>query len=89
MSVSLSHADIPDTCIHYVGGFLDALIQRPKEVRALGSNLYKWVSCPPLSAFTSWGGQQGVCRLHYFLSQGRIPGGTVVISLFPLFPQAL
>ncbi|XP_006863097.1 PREDICTED: nucleolar protein 6 isoform X2 [Chrysochloris asiatica] len=25
------HADIPDTCVHYVGGFLDALIQGPKE----------------------------------------------------------
>lgn len=34
-SVFFSHADIPDTCVHYVGGFLDALIQGPKEVRAL------------------------------------------------------
>ncbi|KAM6170327.1 nucleolar protein 6 isoform 2-T2 [Rhynchocyon petersi] len=25
------HADIPDTCVHYVGGFLDALIQGLKE----------------------------------------------------------
>ncbi|KAM5298741.1 nucleolar protein 6 isoform 2-T2 [Ctenodactylus gundi] len=25
------HADIPETCVHYVGGFLDALIQGPKE----------------------------------------------------------
>uniref|UniRef100_A0A8C2UM31 Nucleolar protein 6 n=1 Tax=Chinchilla lanigera TaxID=34839 RepID=A0A8C2UM31_CHILA len=25
------HADIPDACVHYVGGFLDALIQGPKE----------------------------------------------------------
>lgn len=33
-SVFFSHADIPDTCVHYVGGFLDALIQGPKEVRA-------------------------------------------------------
>ncbi|XP_062938421.1 nucleolar protein 6 isoform X4 [Cynocephalus volans] len=26
------HADIPDTCVHYVGGLLDALIQGLKEV---------------------------------------------------------
>ena len=30
-----SHADIPDTCVHYTGGLLDALIQGLKEVRAL------------------------------------------------------
>lgn len=36
VSVFFSHADIPDTCIQYVGGFLDALIQNPKEVRAWG-----------------------------------------------------
>lgn len=36
VSVFSSHTDIPDTCIHYMGGFLDALIQCPKEVRAWG-----------------------------------------------------
>jgi hypothetical protein len=36
---SFRHADIPDICVHYVGGFLDALIQGLKEVRALGSKL--------------------------------------------------
>ncbi|XP_075823608.1 nucleolar protein 6 [Microtus pennsylvanicus] len=30
------HADIPDTCVHYVGGFLDALIQGPKELSNTG-----------------------------------------------------
>uniref|UniRef100_A0A096MKG2 Nucleolar protein 6 n=1 Tax=Rattus norvegicus TaxID=10116 RepID=A0A096MKG2_RAT len=30
------HADIPDTCIHYVGGFLDALIQGPRETSSTG-----------------------------------------------------
>uniref|UniRef100_A0A673VC95 Nucleolar protein 6 n=1 Tax=Suricata suricatta TaxID=37032 RepID=A0A673VC95_SURSU len=30
------HADIPDTCVHYVGGLLDALIQSPKETSSTG-----------------------------------------------------
>ncbi|KFO35328.1 nucleolar protein 6 isoform X1 [Fukomys damarensis] len=30
------HADIPDSCVHYVGGFLDALIQGPKETSSTG-----------------------------------------------------
>ncbi|XP_023571830.1 nucleolar protein 6 isoform X2 [Octodon degus] len=30
------HADIPETCVHYVGGFLDALIQGPKETSSTG-----------------------------------------------------
>uniref|UniRef100_G3SVB9 Nucleolar protein 6 n=1 Tax=Loxodonta africana TaxID=9785 RepID=G3SVB9_LOXAF len=30
------HADIPDTCVHYVGGFLDALIQGLKETSSTG-----------------------------------------------------
>ncbi|XP_045145137.1 nucleolar protein 6 isoform X2 [Echinops telfairi] len=30
------HADIPETCVHYVGGFLDALIQGPKETSGTG-----------------------------------------------------
>ncbi|XP_013378402.1 PREDICTED: nucleolar protein 6 [Chinchilla lanigera] len=30
------HADIPDACVHYVGGFLDALIQGPKETAGTG-----------------------------------------------------
>ncbi|XP_006898604.1 PREDICTED: nucleolar protein 6 [Elephantulus edwardii] len=30
------HADIPDTCVHYVGGFLDALIQGQKKTSNTG-----------------------------------------------------
>lgn len=30
------HADIPDTCVHYTGGFLDALIQGLKETSSTG-----------------------------------------------------
>uniref|UniRef100_A0A452SM36 Nucleolar protein 6 n=1 Tax=Ursus americanus TaxID=9643 RepID=A0A452SM36_URSAM len=30
------HANIPDTCVHYVGGLLDALIQSPKENSSTG-----------------------------------------------------
>ncbi|XP_003800330.1 nucleolar protein 6 isoform X1 [Otolemur garnettii] len=30
------HADIPDTCVHYVGGLLDALIQGVKETSSTG-----------------------------------------------------
>ncbi|XP_058157972.1 nucleolar protein 6 isoform X2 [Dasypus novemcinctus] len=30
------HADIPDTCVHYVGGLLEALIQGPKETSGTG-----------------------------------------------------
>ncbi|KAF3821317.1 hypothetical protein GH733_011470 [Mirounga leonina] len=32
----LHHANIPDTCVHYVGGLLDALIQSPKETSNTG-----------------------------------------------------
>ncbi|KAM6182038.1 nucleolar protein 6 [Erethizon dorsatum] len=34
------HADIPDTCVHYVGGFLDALIQGPKETSSTGEEAF-------------------------------------------------
>lgn len=30
------HADIPDTCVHYVGGLLDSLIRGPKETSSTG-----------------------------------------------------
>lgn len=69
-----SHADIPDTCVHYTGGFLDALIQGLKEVRALvqgrgqGKGLYsKQPVWPDLGA---WGGGYGK---PYNLSQAALP----------------
>ncbi|XP_044943841.1 nucleolar protein 6 isoform X1 [Mustela putorius furo] len=30
------HANIPETCVHYVGGLLDTLIQSPKETSSTG-----------------------------------------------------
>nr|XP_004658431.2 nucleolar protein 6 [Jaculus jaculus] len=40
------HADIPESCVHYVGGFLGALIQSPKETSSTGEEaLAKAVRC--------------------------------------------
>lgn len=36
------HADIPDICVHYMGGLLDALIQGLKEVKTLVQNCGQW-----------------------------------------------
>ncbi|XP_007948870.2 nucleolar protein 6 [Orycteropus afer afer] len=50
------HADIPDTCIHYVGGFLDALIQGLKETSSTGEEaLAAAVRCYDDLSHLLWG----------------------------------
>ncbi|XP_062938420.1 nucleolar protein 6 isoform X3 [Cynocephalus volans] len=39
------HADIPDTCVHYVGGLLDALIQGLKETSSTGEEALAEAVC--------------------------------------------
>ncbi|KAM5183507.1 nucleolar protein 6 isoform 1-T2 [Callospermophilus lateralis] len=39
------HADIPDNCVHYVGGFLDALIQGLKETSSTGEEALAVAIC--------------------------------------------
>ncbi|XP_077004029.1 nucleolar protein 6 [Tamandua tetradactyla] len=50
------HADIPDTCIHYVGGLLDALIQGLKETSSTGEEaLAAAVRCYDDLSHLLWG----------------------------------
>ncbi|XP_004372388.1 nucleolar protein 6 isoform X1 [Trichechus manatus latirostris] len=50
------HADIPDTCVHYVGGFLDALIQGLKETSSTGEEaLAAAVRCYDDLSHLLWG----------------------------------
>ncbi|KAB0392685.1 hypothetical protein E2I00_019301, partial [Balaenoptera physalus] len=41
------HADIPDTCVHYTGGLLDALIQGLKETSSTGEEALAAAVFPP------------------------------------------
>ncbi|XP_037654304.1 nucleolar protein 6 [Choloepus didactylus] len=49
------HADIPDTCIHYVGGLLDALIQGLKETSTGEEALAAAVRCYDDLSRLLWG----------------------------------
>ncbi|XP_075416145.1 nucleolar protein 6 [Tenrec ecaudatus] len=50
------HADIPETCVHYVGSFLDALIQGPKETSSTGEEaLASVVRCYDELSRLLWG----------------------------------
>lgn len=60
-----SHADIPDTCVHYMGGLLDALIQGLKEVRTLVQGCGRDCRVACVAGLGSWLRALTSVRLHF------------------------
>ncbi|XP_027625610.1 nucleolar protein 6 isoform X2 [Tupaia chinensis] len=77
------HADIPDTCVHYVGGQLDALIQRPKETSSTGEEaLAVAVRCYDDLSRLLWG-LEGLP-----LTVSAVQGAHPVLRYTEVFPPA-
>ncbi|XP_012882142.1 PREDICTED: nucleolar protein 6 [Dipodomys ordii] len=77
------HADIPDTCIHYVGGFLDALIQDLKETSSTGEEaLTVVVRCYDELSRLLWG-LEGLP-----LTVSAVQGAHPVLRYTEVFPPA-
>ncbi|KAM4876616.1 nucleolar protein 6 [Thomomys bottae] len=77
------HANIPDTCIHYVGGFLDALIRDPKETSSTGEEaLMVVVRCYDELSRLLWG-LEGLP-----LTVSAVQGAHPVLRYTEVFPPA-
>ncbi|XP_029423844.1 nucleolar protein 6 isoform X2 [Nannospalax galili] len=77
------HTDIPDTCVHYVGGFLDALIQGPKESSSTGEEaLAVAVRCYDDLSRLLWG-LEGLP-----LTVSAVQGAHPVLRYTEVFPPA-
>ncbi|XP_021078123.1 nucleolar protein 6 [Mus pahari] len=77
------HADIPDSCVQYVGGFLDALIQNPKEISSTGEEaLALAVRCYDDLSRLLWG-LEGLP-----LTVSAVQGAHPVLRYTEVFPPA-
>ncbi|XP_048219541.1 nucleolar protein 6 [Perognathus longimembris pacificus] len=77
------HADIPGTCVHYVGGFLDALIQDLKETSSTGEEaLTVVVRCYDELSRLLWG-LEGLP-----LTVSAVQGAHPVLRYTEVFPPA-
>lgn len=77
------HADIPETCVHYVGGFLDTLIQGPKEISSTGEEaLAAVVRCYDDLSHLLWGLKE------LPLTVSAVQGTHPVLRYTEVFPPA-
>ncbi|KAG8505889.1 Nucleolar protein 6 [Galemys pyrenaicus] len=77
------HADIPDTCVHYVGGLLDSLIQGLKETSSTGEEaLAAVVRCYDDLSRLLWGLEE------LPLTVSAVQGAHPVLRYTEVFPPA-
>ncbi|XP_004600255.2 nucleolar protein 6 [Sorex araneus] len=83
------HADIPESCVHYVGGFLDGLIQSPKETSSTGEEaLVAAVRCYDDLSHLLWGLKELPLTVSAVQGAHPVLRYTEVFPPTPVYPAA-